>query len=112
MTQKELQYSIARFLGWNILPDTDNECFTRNDTWDIWHLDDFDLNNWNFLMEVVEAIEKLKYLVVIQSNFCQIQEIGTKENNFKPLIIASLYGKDKKEAVVEAISQFLSWYYK
>jgi hypothetical protein len=67
-------------------------------------------SDWNCIMEVVEAIEKLRYLVVIQSNFCQIQEIGTKENNFKPYIIASIYGNYKKEAVVQAINQFLIWY--
>ena len=67
-------------------------------------------SDWNWIMEVIEAIGKLGYLVVIQSNFCQIQEIGTKENSFKPLIIASLYGKTKKEAVVQAINQFLIWY--
>ena len=67
-------------------------------------------SDWNWIMEVVEAIEKLKYLVYIQSNFCLIQEIGSKENNFEPYIVASKYGNTKKEAVVQAINQFLIWY--
>lgn len=66
--------------------------------------------DWNWIMEVVKAIEKLKYLVVIQSNFCQIQEIGTKENNFTPYIISSVYGVTKEEAVIYAINKFLIWY--
>jgi hypothetical protein len=67
-------------------------------------------SDWNWIMEVVEAIEKLRYLVVIQSNFCQIQEVGTKENSFSPRIIAYQEALTKKEAVVQAINQFLIWY--
>ena len=67
-------------------------------------------SDWNWTHELVEAIERLKYLVAIQSNFCQIQEIGTKENKFEPLSIASLYSNSKKVAVVQAINQFLIWY--
>ena len=94
---------------WVIYKYDDNSFFGRNRR-------DLAVNNlkfhsdWNWIMEVVEAIEKLRYLVVIHSNFCQIQEIGVKENNFKPYIITSLYGNDKKEAVVQAINQFLIWY--
>jgi hypothetical protein len=67
-------------------------------------------SDWNWIMEVVEAIEKLRYLVVIQSNFCQIQEVGKKENSFSPRIIAYQEALTKKEAVVQAINQFLIWY--
>lgn len=67
-------------------------------------------SDWKWIMEVVKAIEKLRFLVVIQSNFCQIQEIGAKANNFKPLIIASLYSNTKEEAVVQTINKFLIWY--
>jgi len=66
--------------------------------------------DWHWIMELVEAIEKLKYLVVIKSNFCQIQELGNRENNFNPKIISSLYSKSKQKAVIQAINQFLIWY--
>jgi len=114
MIQQEiLEYNkrCAEFLGWN-------KTHPKIKDWHIYitpigHISYDKMlfhSDWNWIMEVVEAIEKLKYLVVIQSNFCQIQEIGTKKNDFKPYIIASIYSNDKKEAVVQAINQFLIWY--
>lgn len=59
--------------------------------------DDF-LNNWNWIMEVVDAIEKKVAWVNI---------IGCKVD------ISSIFNgnaKTKKEAVVKAINQTLIWY--
>lgn len=102
MTQEEiLEYNklCAEFLGLKLSgPGFPSGYFYKQDY------------DWNWIMEVVEAIEKLKYLVVIKSNFCQIQELGNRENNFNPKIISSLYSKSKQEAVIQAINQFLIWY--
>lgn len=62
-------------------------------------------SDWNWIMEVVEAIEKLGYDVVIAKTSCSI-----KMN--KQLVKAALMLETKKEAVVEAINKFLIWYNK
>jgi hypothetical protein len=124
MTAEEIfEYNkrCAEFLGWKQIKDLENIVEENEHLKDCWYLPYTELvfwntdvlkfsTDWNWIHNIIEAIEKLKYLVVVQSNFCQIQEIGTKENNFKPLIIASLYGNSKTESVVESINQFLIWY--
>ena len=60
--------------------------------------------NWNRIMEVVEAIEKLGYEIDIFSNCVEICD--TPDENY----IGEAVGKTKKEAVVQAINQFLIWY--
>lgn len=67
-------------------------------------------SDWNWIMMVVEAIENYsntvegyKYQVDIQNNHCLIERsdcCGGKR----------FYSKTKKEAVVQAINQFLIWY--
>ena len=61
-------------------------------------------SDWNWIMEVVEAIEKLGYEIDIFSNCVQICD--TPDENY----ITEAAGKTKKEAVVQAINQFLIWY--
>lgn len=89
MTQKEiLQYNkrCNNFLGLEILKD--EYCYDYPD----FHSD------WNWIMEVVEAIEKKAAWVSIKG--CAV-DIST---------IANLNAPTKKEAVVQAINQFLIWY--
>jgi predicted HicB family RNase H-like nuclease len=62
-------------------------------------------SDWKWIIEVVEAIEKLGYDVVIAKTSCSI-----KMN--KQLVKAALMLETKKEAVVEAINKFLIWYEK
>lgn len=62
------------------------------------------LNNWNWIMEMVEAIEKKRYEIDIFSNCVEICD--TPDENY----ITESVGKTKKEAVVQAINQFLIWY--
>ena len=59
-------------------------------------------SDWNWIMEVVEAIEKIFHIqgVEINGKWCCI-----KTNTFH-----EYRGVNKKEAVVEAINQFLIWY--
>jgi len=57
-------------------------------------------SDWNWIMEVVDSIELLGYGIETIGNYCHItgtEIYSTKEN--------------KKEAVVQAINQFLIWYY-
>jgi len=61
-------------------------------------------SDWNWIMEVVEAIEKSGYEIDIFSNCVEICD--TPDENY----ITEAIGKTKKEAVVNAINQFLIWY--
>lgn len=60
-------------------------------------------SDWNWIMEVVEAIEKIKEVrdVCITTTGCVIFH---KEKPF------SSHGVYKKEAAIQAINQFLIWY--
>lgn len=60
-------------------------------------------SDWNCIMKVVEAIEGSGYQVDIQNNHCFIQ----KSESFGG---SRVYAENKKEAVVQAINQFLIWY--
>ena len=65
-------------------------------------------SDWNWIFEVVEAIEKLGYYTknecIRNINYFNIYELENNE--------ATFYGTDnsKKEAVINAINQFLIWY--
>jgi hypothetical protein len=69
-------------------------------------------SDWNWIMEVVEAIEKLKdeqfytWRVDIYLESCQIMN----SHNFEGNLIHNQ--TSKKEATVQAINQFLIWYEK
>lgn len=96
MTQEEiLQYNkrCAEFLG------MDNDAFLLakqiEKNTGICHLKFH--SDWNWIMEVVEAIEKKAWVNI---KGCAV-DIST---------IANLNAPTKKEAVVEAINQFLIWY--
>lgn len=81
-------------------------------------------SDWNWVMEVVEAIEKLKYVVQIRTSptisekwisyTITIQEntINALWNNKFIIKYESDYSNNetKKEAVVQAIYNFLIWY--
>lgn len=80
--------------------------------------------DWNWIIEVVEAIEKLGYQfditdneVGINSNIMSMENISTGgtmnsyNRSYYPTIISVCEEEySKKEAVVQAINQFLIWY--
>lgn len=78
------------------------------------------LNNWNWIMEVCEAIEKLHFFfhTLGRGSFVTTTDPKIIElNNWDDTIVSSTdlfdYEKEmptKKEAVVSAINQFLIWY--
>ena len=78
-------------------------------------------SDWNWIMEVVEAIEKNKFLIdkerpyyiTIDNNYCGIffnrwNDKGKDFGGTKQIV--SIKADSKKEAVVQAINQFLIWY--
>ena len=69
-------------------------------------------SDWNWIMEVVEAIEKLDdFYVQIEENACYIYDISKFDNEqTNAFIKVDINTTSKKEAVVQAINQFLIWY--
>lgn len=65
-------------------------------------------SDWNWIMEVVEKIESLPvvYAITISGKTCWPHNVMTKD---KPISIYKVC-IDKREAVVQAIDQFLNWY--
>ena len=129
MKQEEiLDYNklCAEFLGWEYIDkDQHSQAYENYGWWvkRIYHNNIDARNNcnwkgfnqnlkfhsdWNWIFEVVEAIEKLGYYTknecIRNINYFNIYELENNE--------ATFYGTDnsKKEAVVEAINQFLIWH--
>lgn len=63
-------------------------------------------SDWNWIMEVVERIESLGYSFTIGNNHASIWKGGSAIVSSNAKIKQS-----KKEAVVQAIWNFLNWYY-
>jgi hypothetical protein len=69
-------------------------------------------SDWNWIMEVVEAIEDIIFdednsfnVTIGSTNYCVIQD-----SNGEVFETIQDYGDSKKETVVQAINQFLIWY--
>lgn len=68
-------------------------------------------SDWNWIMEMVEAIEKLtkqdgyRYEILIINSLCVIEETNKIFDSNQ-----RVYAKTTKEAVIGAINQFLIWY--
>ena len=62
--------------------------------------------DWNWIMEVVEAIEKIDYKFQLGWNITALISLVSKT----PAKIALIETENRKEAVVQAINQFLIWY--
>lgn len=126
MTQKEINdYNemCASFLGWEKL-DTDSEM----QTWKVLYKNNegeykYTLNmqfhsDWNFIIEVIEKIELLSdkfhgcFRVIIDSNTCTIKSSNLKIDNhrFSYTYHSECISETKKEAVVDAINEFLTFY--
>jgi hypothetical protein len=101
MNNKEIEnYNrlCAEFLGWkNLNDDSFPEYIDKLGNFYPLKELTFD-SDWNWIMEVVDAIEKLGHTVDIWNNVCVIPHLKKS------------IGESKKEAVVQAINQFLIWY--
>ncbi len=113
MTQEEkIEYNenCTKFLGWKYAPKTSIH-FPKGvwvDLKGLGHCAEKGLkfhSDWNWIMEVVEAIEKLGFQFNIYHQDCSIG----KDKKFIVVTHATKV-KTKKEAVVHAINQFLIWY--
>ena len=72
-------------------------------------------SDWNWIMEVVKAIEKLNFAVEINSDTCVIQSNDGEYSESSNCMVNCSYEEysthsSKKEAVVQAINQLLIWY--
>jgi hypothetical protein len=88
----------AKFLGFKICPNTDDQCFVHDDhPWEVFHISEFEYyNDWDRIMELVELIEKRYAWVNIKG--CAV-DITNEISVSRPT---------KKEAVVEAMWQVLN----
>ena len=66
-------------------------------------------SNWSWLMEVVEKIESLNFVVQIHLNSCFIKESEHFINN-KAIWRGKNHAKTKIEAVYNACIEFIKWY--
>ena len=109
LKEDELNLSFALF---------DEKIFSNDGGGSGWLIKDLKFHSdWNWIMEVVEAIEKLdnsKYEVTILESECAIIDKQAAENEENPFMIkpiaACFKANSKKEAVVQAINKFLIWY--
>ena len=69
-------------------------------------------SDWNWIMEVVEAIEKLGYESLTGGSEYYYPEKGMRyiQSFIKDDMTIYQEAKTKKESVVQAINQFLIWY--
>jgi hypothetical protein len=112
---KELQEMTAKFLGWEIMPYTDNCCYSSPHSWDVRILEDFDLEDWNFIMKI---IQKIQLLDIVHDNTRSYDSVFkewqcTFSPSYKTHDFGYIVGKSKtseKRAVLEAIYEFLKWY--
>ena len=124
MTQEEiLDYNklCAEFLGSELKNDGQYNYWTYDHlgfnlmkiSGSAWISGNFEFHSdWNWIMEVVEAIEKLDdFYVQIEENACYIYDISKFDNEqTNAFIKVDINTTSKKEAVVQAINQFLIWY--
>lgn len=122
LTEKqEYNKRCAEFLGYKIIVDDlydgaitvqegcNNPSFLHDrmpdERWCVYPRFDSD---WNWIMEVVEKIEKLDYWVCIQNTY-----VGIGKRNDEQPVIGYSYSSltiTKKEAIVSTIDKFLIWY--
>ena len=113
MTQQEiLDYNkkCAKFLGWKIdsdeilsVPET---CKVKPQIYWPAYQNLIFHSDWNWIMEVVEAIEKLGYKFQLGWNITALVSLVPNTS----AKIAFIESENRKEAVVQAINQFLIWY--
>jgi hypothetical protein len=96
--------------------------FQNSDGSSMWKLQDLKFHSdWNWIIEIIEAIENIGYATRIDHNYsisnygCDRCEIDTVDNalteyNEKEKPIVFELTDSKKETVVKTINKFLDWY--
>ncbi len=72
-------------------------------------------SDWNWIHEIIEAIEQLRFNVRITCACITIETTVDNNSNLRTIFKFHSIGGEfetKKEAVVEAINEFLIWYNK
>jgi len=106
----------AVFMGYELQKDPTERFFGKYKTpiTNVW-VDEKELSfdtDWNLIMDVVEMIEEIDVVASFQIENPTIYIWKSSEDsNFEDIEI-DIFTKTKKEAVVEAINQFISWYNK
>lgn len=121
MTQEEILYNkrCAKFLGWHNAGMKDLELWKSSENFVGVQTSELKFHSdWNWIMEIVDAIEKLEHKSVYFSK-TKLGEytieiahetptyFNKSRENDKTFFVR---GNDKKEAVVQAINKFLIWY--
>ena len=128
MTQEEiLEYNkrCAECLGWETEDADEDSCtydtpylinVSESEDWEA-SMDDYTNHlkidemlfhsDWNWIMEVVEAIKQLGYFVMI-NKWTSVYTGEEKEGN--RIQITTVEGENTKVNTVQAINQFLIWY--
>jgi hypothetical protein len=113
--EKEFNRLCAEFLGYEI--SENKECF-KSQNQKGWNLLNIFHSHWNWIMEVVEKIENTKknnewyveYIWLPSTNI-SFSVRGWRDGSVLFETFGRFYGvTTKKEAVVQAIWQFLNWY--
>ena len=101
---------IAEFLGYNEEIVNDEVYFTLPDMLE--SLSDEELHyhsDWNWLMEVVEKIESINFVVNIREGHVSILNNGSKPPFYTK---SDFVEESKKEAVYNTCIEFIKWYNK
>ena len=119
MTQEfitQFNKKCTKFLDWKIVPKNASNKTNSSELYKEWLKPNGETtptwkelhfhSDWNWIMEVVEKIENIKYSISVTGNFCHIAKV---EENIG-ITLGSYQGSTKKEAVVQAINQFIDWY--
>jgi len=100
--------------GFELIEDFEGkERYIETATGNTWLLEEMDFyNDWNWIMEVVNKIECLENIYFqIEEKSCYVYDISKFTNERMDSFIQQ-DGKTKKEAVIQAIDQFIDWYNK
>jgi len=101
---------IAEFMGYVVMKETEGKCFRHKDhPFDVSHLDDFKYNtSWDWLIPVVEKIEKLGYRVLIVTDEVDVE--SNAENPIQKSLGTYCPDGTKKGATYKAVIEFIKWY--
>jgi hypothetical protein len=90
--------------GWEYLGDKYNDEISQSDLFEDYKYSLKYDTDWNWIMEVVEKIERLGYTDVFDIDKTHVFIRYGNHLIFKPITTT------KKEAVIQAIWEFLNWY--
>src|SRR5574343_447033 len=109
---REFNTKCAEFLGYHIMENTDDECFTiKAHPWDVFHLDDLRFDkDFNLLLQVLNKIATLDFGWKVTSKYVIIySHIGDPRGKFNCKYETNC-PQSVQTDVIKTINQFLDWY--